>query len=317
VYRNHVFGVDIGGTFIKMGLLDISGIIIDKWVIPTRTESDGAYILGDVAAAVRRVMAQRGLAGKDVEGIGLCIPGPVSGDGMVYKCLNLGWGVFNAEEELERLSGFRVKAGNDGNVAALGEMWLGAGRGCMNIVMLTLGTGIGGGILAGGKIIAGAHGAAGEIGHININRDESEPCVCGNKGCLEQYCSAKGLVNEARKYLRGPGTQAGVKTALKDTGGLSAQMIFDAAKAGDPVAAEIVERFGDTLGRGLSIIACVADPEVFIIGGGMSQAGSLLTDTVRKHFRKYAFHAGINTEFRLATLGNSSGICGCVRLLLQ
>ena len=228
--KNYAFGVDIGGTSIKMGLLDTEGVIVGKWSIPTRIESGGGYILGDVTEAVSRAIAEYSIPRQNVLGIGLGIPGPIGGDGTVYKCLNLGWGVFNAEDELRRLSGLKVRAGNDGNVAALGEMWLGAGRGFRNIVMLTLGTGIGGGVLMDGNIVTGAHGAAGEIGHINVKRDEIERCVCGNRGCLEQYCSAKGFARETAKYLRNLVLLEGEKTMLRNLDFLSAKMILDASQ---------------------------------------------------------------------------------------
>ena len=183
--KKYGFGVDIGGTTCKIGLFDMSGVIVEKWEIPTNTENNGAAILDDVAAAVLGKMEEKQISKEDVQGIGLGVPGPVGADGTVHKCVNLGWGVINVERLLSEKTGLLVKAGNDANVAALGEMWQGGGKGHEDVVMVTLGTGVGGGIIIGGKMVSGFHGAGGEIGHIKVQEDETDTCGCGKKGCLE------------------------------------------------------------------------------------------------------------------------------------
>lgn len=310
--KKYAFGVDIGGTTVKMGLFETTGILLDTWEIPTRTVDGGKNILGDIAEAVGNKMSEKGIEKADVEGIGMGVPGPVGPDGTVLKCVNLGWDVFNVENELSGLTGFKVKAGNDANVAALGEMWQGGGKGFKSMVMVTLGTGVGGGIIIDEHILAGITGAAGEIGHIPMNDEEEECCGCGKKGCLEQYASATGIVRMTKKYLK---ENPGKDTVLK--GIFTAKDIFDAAKEGDAVASLMVEKLGTMLGKACASIACVVNPEAFVIGGGVAKAGQILLDTIEKHYKTYAFHASKETPFKAATLGNNAGIYGGVRLILE
>lgn len=310
--KKYAFGVDIGGTTVKMGLFETTGILLDTWEIPTRTVDGGKNILGDIAEAVGNKMTEKGIEKTDVEGIGMGVPGPVGPDGTVLKCVNLGWDVFNVENELSGLTGFKVKAGNDANVAALGEMWQGGGKGFKSMVMVTLGTGVGGGIIIDEHILPGITGAAGEIGHIPMNDEEEACCGCGKKGCLEQYASATGIVRMTKKYLK---ENPGKDTVLK--GIFTSKDIFDAAKAGDDVAVLMVDRLGIMLGKACASIACVVNPEAFVIGGGVAKAGQILLDTIEKHYKKYAFHASKETPFKPATLGNNAGIYGGVRLILE
>ena len=307
------FGVDVGGTTIKMGFFETSGKLIDKWEIKTDTSNGGENILSDIAKAIDNKLAQEGISKNDVQGVGVGVPGPVNSKGIVLKCVNLGWGVFNVEEELASLTGLKVKAGNDANVAALGEMWQGAGKGSEDMVMVTLGTGVGGGIIVDGKVIAGANGAGGEIGHITVNNDEIEACNCGQYGCLEQYTSATGIVRMAKRKL----AKTDEETSLRAVEELSAKTIFDEAKKGDKIAGELVEELGKILGGTLSNIAAVTNPEVIVIGGGVSKAGQILIDTIHKHFTESVFHACKDTRFVLAGLGNDAGMYGCVKMLLD
>ena len=311
--KKYGFGVDVGGTTIKMGFFETSGKLIDKWEIKTDTSNGGENILSDIAKAIDNKLAQEGISKNDVQGVGVGVPGPVNSKGIVLKCVNLGWGVFNVEEELASLTGLKVKAGNDANVAALGEMWQGAGKGSEDMVMVTLGTGVGGGIIVDGKVIAGANGAGGEIGHITVNDDEIEACNCGQYGCLEQYTSATGIVRMARRKL----AKTDEETSLRSVEELSAKIIFDEAKKGDKIAGELVEELGKILGSTLSNIAAVTNPEVIVIGGGVSKAGQILIDTIHKHFTESVFHACKDTRFVLAGLGNDAGMYGCVKMLLD
>ena len=309
--KKYGFGVDIGGTTCKIGLFDMSGMILEKWEIKTNTENHGATILDDVAAAVLGKLEEKGIAKDDVQGIGLGVPGPVDGEGLVHKCVNLGWGVINVEKELSDKTGLLVKAGNDANVAALGEMWQGGGKGHQNVVMVTLGTGVGGGIIIDGKIIAGSHGAGGEIGHIHMDDEETECCGCGNKGCLEQYASATGIVRMAKKKLQNETRE----TKLTGFDPLTAKDIFDVAKENDEVALELVDKLCTMLGTAMANVAGVVDPEIFVIGGGVSKAGDILINGIQKKYEEKAFHACRETKIALATLGNDAGMYGCVRLL--
>lgn len=311
--KKYGFGVDIGGTTCKIGLFETNGNLLEDWEIPTRTENAGSFILDDITAAIEGKMTERSLSKDDVQGIGVGVPGPVKSDGTVLKCVNLGWGVFNVAKTLEEKTGLYVKAGNDANVAALGEMWQGGGKGREDVVVVTLGTGVGGGIIVNGKMVAGANGAGGEIGHIIVNDKETQPCNCGNKGCLEQYASATGIVRMAKKLLE----QDDRQTVLKDKQEITAKDIFDAAKAKDEVACELVEELGNVLGGALGTIACVVNPEIIVIGGGVSKAGAILIDVTKKHFMEKTFHACKDTEFALAQLGNHAGMYGCVKLLLE
>lgn len=310
--KEYAFGVDIGGTTVKLGLFETDGTLLETWEIPTRTENDGQFILGDIAEAIEKKREEKAISKDDVKGIGMGVPGPVSSDGTVLKCVNLGWGVFNVEDKLGGLTGYKVKAGNDANVAALGEMWQGGGKGFKNMVMVTLGTGVGGGIILNEHILAGDNGAAGEIGHLPMRDDEEDSCGCGKKGCLEQYASATGIVRLTRKYLA---EHTDAQTILKE--GFTAKDIWDAAKEGDQVALAMTEEVGDMLGKGLAAIACVVNPQAFVVGGGMAKAGQMLLDTVQKHYKKYAFHASRETAFKLATLSNNAGIYGGVKLVLE
>ncbi len=302
----YVFGVDIGGTTVKIGLFSVDGVLLDKWEITTRTDEGGKHILNDIAESVEDKMTEKLIDKADVAGIGMGVPGPVKEDGTVLRCVNLGWGVFNVAEEMEKIIGLPVKAGNDANMAALGEMWQGGGKGYKDIVMVTLGTGVGGGIILGGKMLSGVNGAGGEIGHIQVNTDETEVCGCGKKGCLEQYTSATGIVRSANIAL----SNTDKPSSLRNVQYVSAKEVFDAAKNGDELASQLVENHGKCLGKALAQVACVVDPEVFVIGGGVSRAGEIIINTTEKYFQENAFHACKKTKFTLATLGNDAGMYG-------
>lgn len=303
---DYVFGVDIGGTTVKIGLFTVDGNLTEKWEITTRVDEGGKYILNDIAESLENKMKERNISKENVAGIGMGVPGPVKEDGTVLRCANLGWGIFNVSDELGGIIGLPVKVGNDANMAALGEMWQGGGKGYSNIVMVTLGTGVGGGIILNGKMLSGVNGAGGEIGHIQVNDTETEVCGCGRKGCLEQYTSATGIVRMANIALNNTDRPSSLRTVQY----VSAKEVFDAAKNGDDLAIELVENHGKCLGKALAMIACVVDPEVFVIGGGVSRAGSIITDTTAKYFQEYCFHACKKTQFTLATLGNDAGIYG-------
>lgn len=311
--KKYAFGVDIGGTTCKIGFFETSGKLLDKWEIKTNTENNGESILSDVAKAVDNKLAQEGISKDDVQGIGVGVPGPVDSEGVVHRCVNLGWGVVDVANELGTLTGMKVEVGNDANVAALGEMWQGGAKGCKDVVMVTLGTGVGGGIIVNGKVVAGFNGAGGEIGHITVNHDEIEACNCGQYGCLEQYTSATGIVRVAKRKL----AKTTEETSLRTFEPLTAKDVFDEAKAGDEVALGLVDEVCGILGSTLSNIACVVNPEVIVIGGGVSKAGDILIENIQKHYIETAFLSCRDTKFALAGLGNDAGMYGCVEMLLD
>ena len=306
------FGIDVGGTTIKLAFLDENGTMKDKWEIPTRTADGGKNVLPDIAASVEAYLQKEGYTRDQIIGIGIGVPGPVSDEGIVNKCINLGWGVTDLHKELSQLTGMKVKGGNDANVATLGECWMGGGKGAKNMVMATLGTGVGGGIVVGGRVIAGQHGAGGEIGHITMDPTETESCGCGKYGCAEQYCSATGVVRMATRYLAKHDTPSVLRS-----GKFECKDVFAAAAGGDGAAKEILEEVFEILGRFLAAVACVTDPEVIVLGGGVSKAGKVLTDGAERYFRKYAFHACRSTRIALATLGNDAGAYGAFKLALD
>lgn len=311
--KPYAFGVDLGGTTVKLGLFETNCNLMEKWEIPTRTGNHGENLLPDIAEAMLRKLSEKGIDKDQVEGVGMGVPGAVVNDRFVKPCVNLEqWGGFDVAEALEALCGFPAKIVNDANAAALGEMGAGGGKGRKNVVFVTLGTGVGGGVIVDGKLLAGVHGAGGEIGHIKVKDTHDTPCGCGKRGCLEQYSSATGIVNETKKFL----ASSDAPSKLRELETITAKDIFDLAKAGDAVALAQVEEMTRLLGKALAAVSCVCDPQVIVLGGGVSRAGSIITDNVAKWFREYAFPTSECTEFALAELGNDAGIYGGVQMIL-
>ena len=313
--KEYAFGIDLGGTTAKIGLFTTSGALLEKWEVATDTSNAGEHILENLAAAVLGKMKEQSIQPEQVEGVGIGVPGPVLDSSIVpIVCANLGgWGERNVSAQLSGLlDGLKVLVGNDANVAARGEIWIGAAKGAKNAVMVTLGTGVGGGVVVNGKVIDGVHGAGGEIGHITVNRHETAVCGCGKRGCLEQYSSATGVVRCMKKLLdENPDTPCvlrGTEFAAKD--------VFDAARNGDALAAREVDEMSDTLGMALANIASTVDPEAFLVGGGVARAGDVLFAPLNKHFQEYAFKSCRETPIKQASLGNDAGIYGAVRLIV-
>jgi len=313
--KTYAVGVDVGGTSVKLGLFSAEGMLLDQWEIRTRTENNGESILPDIATAIRMKLSEKDIAFENVKGIGIGVPGPVDAESTVYKCVNLGWGVFNLKERMNQLLPEipHVAAGNDANVAALGELWQGGGKGYHSAVMFTLGTGVGGGVVVDGKIVAGINGGAGEVGHMTVEPTESVPCACGKYGCLEQYASANGIVRMAKDMLE----ESEKPSELRNMPSFTAKEICDLAREREEMAMDILERFGGYMGRALSYVSCTVDPDIYIIGGGMSQAGEVILHAISRYYRKYAFHVSSNTPIVLAKLGNDAGIYGCAKLVLS
>lgn len=307
------FGIDLGGTTVKIAYFDENGTMLDKWEIPTVTANGGDQILPDIAASVKEYLTSHKIPASDILGIGIGVPGAVNGKGVVNRCVNLGWGVFNIAEDLSKLTGFPVKAGNDANVAALGEYWKGGGKGCDNMLFVTLGTGVGGGIVVDGNLLHGAHGSGAEIGHLLLNRDETLQCNCGKYGCVEQYCSATGVVRLAQRHL----AATDAPSSLRSLENMTCKDIFDAGKAGDKEALAILDQVYRYMGEFLGNVCSVVDPEVVVIGGGVSKAGQVLLDGIIPYFKKYVFHAASGARFALASLGNDAGAYGAFKLALD
>lgn len=309
----YCFGIDVGGTTVKCGLFKTDGTLMEKWEIPTRKENNGNEILPDIADTILNKITERQLDKAEIDGVGIGVPGPVNDKGQVLCAVNLFWGFKEVTKEISDLTGLPSRAGNDANVAALGEAWKGAAAGARNVIMVTLGTGVGGGIIIDGKIVAGAHGAGGEIGHANMNHEETEQCNCGNCGCLEQYASATGIVRVAKELLNSSQEESVLRSVVP----LSAKAVLDAYKEDDPLAVKTMEQVGEKLGGALAIFACVTDPQVIVIGGGVSKAGQPLIDCVEKYYKKYTFSACKNTPIILASLGNDAGIYGSARMVIK
>lgn len=311
----YCFGIDLGGTTVKCGLFNVDGEVLDKWEIPTRTENNGVNILPDIAETINQKIAEKGLDKEEIAGVGIGIPGPVNDNGEAPRAVNLHWGYVNVAGDMNRMTGLKVKAGNDANVAALGELWKGGGAGYHNMILVTLGTGVGGGIIINDKIVAGSHGAGGEIGHAFVEPKIKEKCNCGNCGCLEQVASATGIKRLATEAL----TESDKPSLMRQTplADVDAKTVFDAVKENDELAIEVATRFGAYLGNALSVFAGVCDPEVIVIGGGVSKAGPILLDYIIEPYKTHAFPDCKNAKFALATLGNDAGIYGAAKMVLQ
>lgn len=309
-----VYGIDVGGTNTKLALFNGKAMLKDTVVIPTRTDAKGIHVLPDIKMALDANMEKHGIKKEQVAGIGVGVPGPVTADGVVNKCVNLGWDSMNISKQLSLFTGgIKVKATNDANAAALGEMFRGGGQGFKNLILVTFGTGIGGGIIIDGKIYSGATGAAGEIGHIPFMEGETEKCSCGKCGCLEQYISASAIGRITTKILE----ERTEDSALRKYQTVTAKEVYDEAKNGDPIALGIVKLTGDRIGRAFGMLASMFNPEAIVIGGGMAKAGQILLNSIDDSFKKNAFHATAGAEIRLATLGNLAGVYGGAKLIFD
>lgn len=306
------FGVDVGGTTVKLAFFREDGIMLQKWEIPTVVENAGEQILPDIARSVERYLRENGYQKDQIIGIGIGVPGPVDRNGVVHICDNLGWGVVDVKSRLQELTGFSIQVGNDANVAALGESWVGGGKGCRNMVLATFGTGVGGGIIVDGKQVCGVHGGGGEIGHMVIEPREETYCNCGKRGCVEQFCSATGIVRLTKKRLEKSG-----ESVLRNKEDFTCKDVFDAAKDGDVLAGEVLEQVYDYMGQFLANICCVVDPEVIVLGGGVSRAGQPFLDGAKNAFDRYVYHASKSVRFSLAALGNDAGVWGAFKLICE
>lgn len=308
----YIFGIDIGGTTCKIGFFDLEGNQVSKWEVPTDKSLGGSNIIKDILKSCKNYLLNSNILENDVIGYGFGIPGSVKNN-IVNKCVNIGWGVVDFQKECKKYleSDKLVICNNDANVACYGEVWQGNAKGITSAVMLTLGTGVGSGVIIDNKIIEGENGAAGELGHIFIDDKFNFLCNCGKYGCLETVASATGIVKIAQYYLE----RKMYKTNLLNDNELTSKKIFDFAKMNDELALKVVEEVGRYLGIACANISCTIDPTIFIIGGGVSNAGQILLDEIKKNYIKYCFHASKNTKFVLAKLKNDAGIYGAAYLV--
>lgn len=311
--KSIVLGIDIGGTTCKCGVFSVSGELLYKDEIPTRKDEGGSLILEDIKKHIPDMLEAVKKASDDIAGVGIGVPGAVRDDGTVNKCVNLGWGVFNVAQTFSKMTGYKVKVGNDANMAALGEYWMGSAKEYSSSLLVTLGTGVGGGVIIDGKPLCGFNGAAAEIGHLPVADEEKEYCNCGKRGCLEQVASATGIVRTAVRML----SESDEPSALRDIPYISAKAVFDEAKKGDSVALKVVDYMCRYLGKGLACASGMVDTEVICIGGGVSAAGEFLLSRIEKYYKEYVFHASRNTKILKATLGNDAGMYGAARLVLN
>ncbi|WP_246329090.1 ROK family glucokinase [Brevibacillus halotolerans] len=315
--KRMIVGVDIGGTTIKIALLDPNGEIITKTQIPTPVSEGEDAIIGQMTNTIDQLMAEQGFTKEEAYGIGIGVPGPVDTDtGFVYEAVNLGIKDTALKAKTEALTGLPTYVENDANAAALGEMWRGAGQGTDNLVAITLGTGIGGGIIIDGKIVHGVKGVGGEIGHVTVNPD-GPLCNCGKKGCMERYGSATAIILGIETAAK-EGRSAYLAKQLAEKGSLTAKDAFDAATEGDLAAQEVIDQAAFYTGFGLSHIANLLNPAKIVIGGGVSAAGDALFSLIRKSFDTYTWKiAADSCEILPATLGNDAGVIGAGWLVKQ
>lgn len=305
------FGVDIFGPQTKIGFFDETGKLLDKWKVATPMMQDGNQILPMVADEIQGYMTKHQLFEDDIIGIGVGIPGPVNSSGVVNKCVNFGWGFFNINRALGGLTGLNVTSGNIANLAAVGECWLGSGS--RNMVFIAMNTGLGGAVVCDGKVIFGAHGGGGELGHMLVNKNEKVACTCGRRGCVEQYCSPTGIVRMAKRHLS---THLGT-SVLRKTSVTDFHQVIDAANGGDKVAKEVMAQVYDYMGQFLANVCCVTNPDKIVLGGEFCSMGPSVLEAVSKSFHSYIFHANENVHFSLATLGTDACLYGAFKMALD
>ncbi|MGO0107593.1 ROK family glucokinase [Streptococcus suis] len=315
-----IIGIDLGGTSVKLAILTTDGEIQEKWSIKTNILDDGSHIVPDIIDSIKQRFETHGLTKDDFLGVGMGSPGVVDSEaGTVIGAYNLNWKTLQlVKEQFESALGLPFFIDNDANVAALGEQWVGAGNNNPNVVFMTLGTGVGGGVIAAGNLIRGVKGAGGELGHITVDFDEPFACTCGKKGCLETVASATGIVNLSRRYADQYAGDAKLKQMIDDGQDVTAKDVFDLAKEGDDLALIVYRHFSEYLGVACANIAAVLNPAYIVLGGGVSAAGEFLLDGVRKVFAENSFpQIKESTQIVLATRGNDAGVLGAASLVLK
>ncbi|NQQ32128.1 ROK family glucokinase [Streptococcus suis] len=315
-----IIGIDLGGTSVKLAILTTEGEIQEKWSIKTNILDEGSHIVPDIIDSIKHRFETHGLTKEDFLGVGMGSPGVVDSEaGTVIGAYNLNWKTLQlVKDQFESALGLPFYIDNDANVAALGEQWVGAGNNNPNVVFMTLGTGVGGGVIAAGNLIRGVKGAGGELGHITVDFDAPFACTCGKKGCLETVASATGIVNLTRRYAEEYAGDAKLKQLIDDGEEVTAKDVFDLAKEGDDLALIVYHHFSEYLGVACANIAAVLNPAYIILGGGVSAAGEFLLDGVRNVFAENSFpQIKESTQIVLATRGNDAGVLGAASLVLK
>lgn len=316
--NKNIIGVDLGGTTIKFAIITRDGEILEKWSIPTDISDEGTHITPSIIRSIKGYMEKNDLKATDFLGIGMGSPGTVNKKkGTVIGAYNLNWKTEQpVEEMITGQTGIPLFIDNDANVAALGEKWIGAGNNEPDVVFITLGTGVGGGVITNGELVHGAIGAAGEIGHMTVDK-HGYKCTCGKQGCLETVASATGIVRVAKDGAAAFGQETPLKKAILDGEKMNAKKIVDAAKDGDTYGLAVTEEISDYLGLACGNIANLLNPSTIVIGGGVSRAGEFLAERIRKHLAVYAFPTiRESTKIRIAELGNDAGVIGASSLVL-
>jgi len=314
---NILLGIDIGGTTVKIGMVNDDGEIIHKWEIPTTIGDQSHLLVHHIWKSILEQVDSLSLKTTQLCGMGIGAPGFINNKtGIVHEAVNIGWKNYHLADEFKEISGLPVFVENDANVAALGENWKGGGNHAKHLIAVTLGTGVGGGIITDGAVLTGESGTAGEIGHLTIDPDGYD-CNCGRRGCLETITSATGIVNQAMDVIA---TNPESKLAIfyKDQGGLTAKDVFSFAHTGDPLSQEIIDHTADVLGRALANTAIITNPSIILIGGGVSKAGDQFIGLIDTYFKNYALkRISENCEVKIAELGNDAGMIGAAYLVKQ
>ncbi len=314
-----IIGIDLGGTSVKFAVVSTKGELIDKWNILTDITDNGNHITPSIINSLKTYMSDRRYTAKDFIGIGMGSPGTVNRhEGTVIGAYNLNWVTIQpVKEQIEQATGIPFFIDNDANVAALGEQWIGAGHNEPNVVFVTLGTGVGGGVIMNNQLLHGAIGAAGEIGHMTVDREGYE-CTCGKNGCLETVASATGVVRVAKDRAVDYSKESALKSQILGEETVDTKMIMDAAREGDVFATAVVDEISDYLGLACGNIANLLNPSTIVIGGGVSKAGEFLAEKIRERFSVYAFPTiREHTNIRIAELGNDAGVIGASSLVLN
>ncbi len=309
-----VLGLDIGGTSVKIGFITRKGEILKKWEIPTNRKEHGKYIVEEIWQSVLKNLNSINLDQQSIYSIGAGAPGFIDrNSGIIYEAVNIGWKNYNLAGQLKALANVPVFIENDANLAALGENWKGAGNGARNMIAVTLGTGVGGGIIVNGEVLNGVNGTGGEIGHI-IVESEGAVCNCGGKGCLETIVSATGMVRQALELI-GDNPSSQLSNLYDKNGEVSAKDVFNLAGKGDKLSQQIIDRNTGILGSLLANLSVIINPSVITIGGGLSQAGETFINAIANSFHKKAMpRVSEVCSIKVAELGNDAALIGAAKM---
>lgn len=314
--QDWLLGIDIGGTTIKLAFIDKEGVIVHKWEIMTRTEESGLYIISDIGKSVRSKLEE--WQDGNLIGVGMGAPGPVNFEtGSIYVAVNIGWKDYPLKELLEKELGIPAIVDNDANVASFGEFWKGAGKGTNDFVCITLGTGVGGGVITNKHLIHGISGAAGELGHITVKPDGGAPCNCGKIGCVETIASATGIVRLAMEEIK-KNPDSAISAVFKDKGRITSKDVVECAVSGDQASQDVLDEVAKYLGLAAANVGNIINPDIIVFGGGVSRAGDIILKPIEKYFKQYAFpRVAESTQLKVASLGNDAGVIGAAGLMMQ